>query len=492
VRRGGIAVILAALVGLMIVTPLPHAPAATPTATDHLAAIVQRSPPPEYRRFGSAGIAQVAQYAAGQLQSADYLVRAQDVPSERYAIDYASGHEPLLERVSDHQTYKADSTFSSTAPTGVAGITCTLRLPADVTPGDCGFLTFSDASPAWNNVLAKAGTEIDQIIANGGIGAVIQGDLPRNLVFALRIKKPIPSVVAVVAEGDVVGQVVHIRAMGAIVPATLHNVVAVRRPPAGATQYVLLNAHIDGFYQAAADNGSGAAAVLAAAQDLSDENPNAGLIFALYDGEEFGLLGSKAFADTLLSPAGFDVGDCGVPLSMANIKAVVNLDASSARASDAQDVGLTILESDVPLFSWRAIVFSEEPVLSATAIAAFAQHGVLGAPVSVSIANPANGGISRTDGRWFHEAGVPVVWPVAGYPEYHTDGDGLATVDQTDLEAVAAGAAEVVRAIAPLPVGRVVGAPALPPAATTRPAACSAAAGEGSGAGSGDRLANTP
>jgi Zn-dependent M28 family amino/carboxypeptidase len=246
---------------------------------------------------------------------------------------------------------------------------------------------------------------------------------------------------------------------------------------------VLLNAHIDGFYQAAADNGSGAAAVLAAAQDLSDENPNAGLIFALYDGEEFGLLGSKVLGDALLSPSGFDVGDCGAPIAMAHLKAVVNLDASSARASDAQDVSQSLLETDVPLFSWRAIVYSEEPVLAAVGVAGFAAAGVLGLPLSVSIANEANGGIGRTDGKWFHEAGVPVIWPVAGYPEYHTDGDDLDAVDPADLEAVAAGAAEVTRRVAPLPVGRVVGAPALPATNPPPVAGCapgSAAAGGGS------------
>jgi hypothetical protein len=49
---------------------------------------------------------------------------------------------------------------------------------------------------------------------------------------------------------------------------------------------------------------------------------------------------------------------------------------------------------------------------------------------------------------------VPFVWPVAGYPEYHTDGDTLASVDPTDLENVAEAAADLVRLIPALPISR--------------------------------------
>ncbi len=460
--------------------------AAAATAMDHLVALLDRSPAPEYRRFGSPGMAAVADYGAQQLGEAGFTVVRQDTPSKRYAIDYAPEHKPLLERISDGTTFKVDSTFGTQAPTGPDGITCTVRLVADVTPGDCGFIPFDEASPEWNNLQARAGAAVDEVKDAGGVVAVIQGDTAADLVFALRLTKAIPSVVAVVDEADVVGQQVRVRAMGAVVPATLRNVIGVRRPPPGSTQYVLLQGHADGFYGAAADNGSGTAAVLRAAQVLATEDLPTGLIVALYDGEEFGLLGSKVLGEALLSSAGFDVGDCGAPIAMAHLKAVVNLDASSARASDVQDVSQSLLETDVPIFSWRAIVYSEEPVLAAVGIAGFAAAGVLGAPLSVSIANEANGGIARTDGKWFHEAGVPVIWPVAGYPEYHTDGDDVGAVDPADLEAVAEGAAEVVRRLAPLPVGRVAGAPALPASNPPPVSGCapgSAAVGGGGAAG---------
>jgi hypothetical protein len=50
----------------------------------------------------------------------------------------------------------------------------------------------------------------------------------------------------------------------------------------------------------------------------------------------------------------------------------------------------------------------------------------------------------------------PVVWPVAGYPAYHTDKDTLAAVDPADLEAVAQATAALVHAAADAHIGRVV------------------------------------
>ena len=106
---------------------------------------------------------------------------------------------------------------------------------------------------------------------------------------------------------------------------------------------------------------------------------------------------------------------------------------------------------DAPIFSWRAMVFSEEPTLASLFVSTFATHGVFGLPLPSRAAVQVEGGW-RTDAQWFHQAGVPVVWPVAGYPEYHTDGDTLATVDPVDLEHVALGAADVVRDVAAAPV----------------------------------------
>jgi hypothetical protein len=63
-----------------------------------------------------------------------------------------------------------------------------------------------------------------------------------------------------------------------------------------------------------------------------------------------------------------------------------------------------------------------------------------------------------------------VVWPVAGYIEYHTDGDRLSVVDPADLEAVAQASAELIGRLAVLPVGPLLGAPVAPAPAPSAPA----------------------
>jgi len=373
-------------------------------------------------------------------------VRDDEATVNRWAVDYATGDEPML--TSGSKSFKTESAFDI-GTTGPAGITCTLKKIADVGPGDCGFVPFADGSPEWKNTSYNAPADIARIIQQGGVGAVVQGDTQRNLVYALRPRTTIPTVVSVVPD-TIVGQTVTLRAMGASVPATSHNVVGILRPPTGSNQYIGLTAHMDGWFQAAADNGGGAAAVLRAADLLAAQHPQAGVFVGLMDGEEYGLLGSQKLAAALAGPSGVD----GV--HMTDLKAVMNLDASSARASDVQDQVKSVAGQDAPVFSWRAMVSSEEPTLTSLFLSTFAAHGVFGLPVTSEVAKQTLGGGSwRTDAQWFHQAGVPVAWPVAGYPEYHTDGDLPSAIDKADLENVATAAADLVGKLATAPIQRV-------------------------------------
>ncbi len=413
---------------------------------------------PEYRRAGSPGMAAVADYAAERLSVAGYRVVRQDFGFARYAIDYAAGHQPLLERLVDGYRFKVESAFNLQKTTSSAGITCRVRRVADVGPGDCGFVPFRDASPEWKNApFVTIGDRLDAIVAAGGAGAVVQGNAQRYLVFAQSARRPLPAVVAATDEEAILGTEVRLRAMGGFTPATGHNVLGVRRPPAGVTDYVVLLAHADGWFQAAADNGSGAAANLRAAELLAASPPGIGIVVALMDAEEVGLIGAERFTQALTE--GLAVGDGGPPLRMDHVKAVINLDASSARASDAQGFVRGAGLPDAPVFQWRAMICSEEPLLEAAFLARFAAHGVLGLPIPSSVFAPVGAGELegrlRSDVQHFAAAGIPFVWPVSGYPEYHTDGDTIASVDPADLEALAGATAELAGDIAMLPLGRV-------------------------------------
>ncbi|MCU1463156.1 MAG: peptidase [Acidimicrobiales bacterium] len=446
-----------ALVVALLAIPVVSraAPATTATASTHLRTIVRLSPAPEYRRFGAPGMAKVAAYESDVLARAGYRVVHEDFPLDRWMVDYRRDHAPDLVRLSDGAHFKSDSVFQLGGTTGPAGITCTVRAITDVKPGDCGFVPFDKSSPEWKNAATyDAKGAVAQIKAAGGVGAILQGDVNRGLVFALQIKGAVPAVVAVARPDQVIGRQVRLRVMGSRQPATGHDVIAVRRPPAGASQYVVLLAHADGWYQAAADNGGGTAAVLRAAEQLAGQSPGVGVVVALMDAEEVGLVGSKVFVDALASKGGIAVGDGGPPLRIADMKAVVNLDASSARASDAQSVPKKTARTDAPLFSWRVMVAAEEPALAAAFNQVFPAHQILGLPLTAG-ATVAIEGSLRSDIAWFQKAGVPWVWPAAGYPEYHTDGDTLAAVDPADLERLADAAVELTRRIASLPIGRI-------------------------------------
>jgi hypothetical protein len=445
----------------------PAARAARPaSAFDHLRAIVGLSQPPEYRRAGSPGMAAVGDYAAAKLAAAGYAVVGQPFAFRRWTIDYAPGREPLLERIGDGVRFKTESAFNLDRVTGPEGVVCRVRPVADVRPGDCGFVPFGSASPEWKNQpFVSVSSALERIEAAGGAGAIVQGDVTNDLVFAQSVRRALPTVVAVAHADELIGRRVRLRAIGAYDDAGAgRNVIGVLRPPRGVTDYVLLLAHADGWFQAASDNGSGAAAVLRAAEVLASAGPGIGVIAALVDAEEVGLIGSERLAEAF--DAGLPIPDGGKPIRTRNIKAVINLDASSARASDVQGAVRGLARRDAPVFQWRAMIFSEEPALTAAFLGRFAARGVLGLPIPASVFRPVGAGSLdgrlRTDAHHFTVRDIPIVWPVSGYPEYHTDGDTLGAVNRADLEAIAAATADLVADIAGLPLRRVP-APFRPP-----------------------------
>lgn len=201
-RRSLLGVLLLAVA----LAPASAEPAPTsPSALRHLEEVVDRSPAPEYRRAGSAGMAAVADYEAQVLSAAGYEVVRQgfDLGATRYAVDYSDGNEPLLERTADGRRFKVDSAFNLTQQTSAAGIECTVRAIADVRAGDCGFVPFATASPEWKNPNANLPAAAKQIQDQGGIGAVVQGDVARDAVMAVSVRRALPTVAAVVEAGEV-------------------------------------------------------------------------------------------------------------------------------------------------------------------------------------------------------------------------------------------------------------------------------------------------
>src|SRR3954469_4872810 len=103
---GIVAIVLGVPAGAAKADPHPQ----QASADGYLQKVVQLSPAPEYRRFGTAAAAAVANYGADQLAKAGFSVVRQDVDGlTRWAIDYTDANKPQLTRVSDGRQFKADS-----------------------------------------------------------------------------------------------------------------------------------------------------------------------------------------------------------------------------------------------------------------------------------------------------------------------------------------------------------------------------------------------
>jgi Zn-dependent M28 family amino/carboxypeptidase len=98
-------------------------------------------------------------------------------------------------------------------------------------------------------------------------------------------------------EGRRVAVSVHTRIESAMV----HNVIA--ESHAVAERIVMLGGHLDSVHDGPGinDNGSGIAALLEIARVIADDHPTVRVRFAFWGGEEFGLLGSRAYVESLPS-----------------------------------------------------------------------------------------------------------------------------------------------------------------------------------------------
>jgi len=104
------------------------------------------------------------------------------------------------------------------------------------------------------------------------------------------------------------GPTVRMVVRGAVVPRTLRSVVA-RLPSGQPGPPLVVGAHLDAWVYGASDPSSGAAVVLEAAEVLSrlaasGWKPRRDVLFAFWDAEEYGMLGSSRFVESRLPALG--------------------------------------------------------------------------------------------------------------------------------------------------------------------------------------------
>lgn len=181
------------------------------------------------------------------------------------------------------------------------------------------------------------------------------------------------------------------------------NVLGLVRGTRDPQRVLVVSAHFDHvgtrneqIYNGADDNASGTAAVLAMAVYFKAHPPQHTIVFALWDAEEMGLVGARAF---VAQP----------PIEKSRIVANVNLDMVSRN-----DKGELYAAGATPYPRMR-------PVLEAL---------VPDAAVSLRLGHDSGGGqddwTGQSDQGAFHAAGIPFVYfGVEDHPDYHKPTDDI-------------------------------------------------------------------
>ncbi|MBQ5896179.1 MAG: M20/M25/M40 family metallo-hydrolase [Bacteroidaceae bacterium] len=192
----------------------------------------------------------------------------------------------------------------------------------------------------------------------------------------------------------------------------MNNILAVI--PGKRNEYVIVGAHYDHLgigvavdgdscYNGADDNASGVSAVLQIARAVKKtrRTPQRGIIFAFWDGEEKGLLGSRHFVE-----------NCSF---LSDVSAYMNFDMAGRGPVDNPKHLTYFYTASHPLFGdWlkedmEARLFSFIPDYRAW--------------------DKPTGG---SDNAWFAKNGIPIVWyHTEGHPDYHRPSD---TADKIDYE----------------------------------------------------------
>lgn len=195
---------------------------------------------------------------------------------------------------------------------------------------------------------------------------------------------------------------------------SLSNVLAVL-PGQKSDEYVVVGAHLDhegqyadvygdGIYNGADDNASGVSAVLQIMKAFvsSGEQPKRTVIFAFWDGEEQGLLGSEYFADH------FD--------GMAKVKCYLNFDMVGS-GTDSKYLMYFFTAAHPKLGEWL------KGDINKYKFSTFE-------PDYRAWDNPVGG----SDQQSFHLKGVPIVWyHTGGQPHYNQPTDEASTLNYPKL-----------------------------------------------------------
>jgi len=265
------------------------------------------------RTAGTAGYEASVQYVAGQLRDLGYAVQTSEFEMATFAEDPGASIT-----IAGGATFTAGGDFHAMIYSASGDVTARVVAVGfdEGGSGGCEATDFA-AFPSGAIALAPPGpcfrrnVVLNAVAAGASALVVAYPQWPKDAVRRPTLLSPdgmsIPAISASASAGEALreaadngGRVtlsVHTRIESAMV----HNVIA--ESHAVAEHIVIMGGHLDGVHDGPGinDNGSGVAALLEVARVMADEHPNVRVRFAFWGGEEFGLLGSRAYVESLRS-----------------------------------------------------------------------------------------------------------------------------------------------------------------------------------------------
>jgi hypothetical protein len=278
-------------------------------------------------------------------------------------------------------------------------------------------------------VVVDAGLEhrtavLDEVVRRGAVGMVLISGPKDDLIatgsvrWGYRPPAPIPAVTIAASSGAAIyadldnGPVrLTVSVAGQRVDAVGRNVIGIRRGTTYPDRYVVVGAHYDAWYAGAVDNCSAIGTMLQMVADSAGTAPAYSVIFAAWDAEETGLVGSYSWI--IRHP---DL----VAATVLNI----NLEMTG---------GLPLING-VDAINPVTAAGTENPVVTGLLTDAAVAAGYVPVLLTVAAYRAAVGGIIATDLEGFFAAGVQGLSTVTGTDYYHTVKDTFDTINLAVLD----------------------------------------------------------
>lgn len=272
--------------------------------------------------------------------------------------------------------------------------------------------------------------QLTQVIEHGGAAMLYVSGSPDNLIqtgavrFAQAPPAAIPTVTVGADDGKGLRETMKAGAMRMRVvvdaerlDAVARNVIGIRRGTTYPDRYVLAAGHYDSWHGGAVDNCSSMGSLLEVLDATKGQPAAYTTIFAAWDAEEEGLVGSYDWAVRHL----------------AMVPAVV-MDENFEMTSAATYVGAQRLD-----YSAVNLLFgTTSPAMNALAYQAAGRNAFVPAPTTANGVRSISGGIIPTDLQPFYALGVQGFSTFSSTPYYHTTQDDADKIDPASHERVTA------------------------------------------------------